>query len=271
MLKLKLSLILTLTVGLVGCARDTVTSDKIAAAPSPQGENLRHQPEGARGNNIRRNYTLIYSEGERRMTFLATFYMAGTWNTTVKLVAPAQLVVEGRHVDGRELMSRDSALVAGLLLPILSPFFALATGTNYVAQLPRSSSSPVHIEWTDQVGQIFRDRLTMQVVSVQAPSVANRGQGLKVTVHSSLPGELSAELRRPDSVPTEPNVQQRSSIRTYGQGSVFFSANDLSQLSPGRATLNVEHRVDVPVDQRGGNRGSASTVYRLTPVMIDLF
>lgn len=92
-----LTLIFIFSVVLSSCARDTVSSDQIAVKKSSEtpdryrsnnGSSSPGANDGFQNNNIRRNYSFIYSEGEERASFIATFYLADTWTTTVKLAPP---------------------------------------------------------------------------------------------------------------------------------------------------------------------------------------
>lgn len=118
--------IFILAVLLSACARDTVSSDQIAMKKSPEapertdgsnkGSSSSGVSDGFQNNNIRRSYSFIYAEGDGRASFLASFYLADTWTTTVKLAPPSQLVVNRTLVSSKELMSKEGAVTAGVLL-----------------------------------------------------------------------------------------------------------------------------------------------------------
>jgi hypothetical protein len=279
MLSRSLFLTSILSLLLSACARDTISSDKIAMGSATSsdisgsggssGSGSGGSGDGYKSDNIRRSYSFRYSEGDSRASFLATCYLASTWSTTVKLSSPSQLMVNGSIVQSKELMSKEGAVTAESLFPIFTPFFYLASGTNYFADLAGvGPSSTISVDWTDQGGQVFHDRMTMSSFSFAPPSLVSASRDLQISVYGGEAGaEYSASLSSAD--PTPGAHRGSASGRSSGQ-SITFSADELSRLGPGPAKLSVEKRTSASLDLRGGNRGSGSIVYSAAPVSVDV-
>ena len=254
-------LAISFATGLSACAMDTTESSKIAPTRNEQGQLT---------NNIDRNYSLTYSEGTGQMAFLGTFTLSGTWFTTVKLMAPAGLSVNGRPIADRELMSKDIARTAGLLLPVLSPFFFLASGTHYHANLNSALAQTHAISFTDQTGKVFNDQMRVYPASISAPTTAGRGVDYVATMGGApAPGENSFSIR----------IEQRnangdlvivSGSTSYGSA-VRISAADMARLSAGPATVYGERSVRTRLNSAGSGSASGNSVYQTRPVGITVY
>jgi hypothetical protein len=252
---------LTIGLGLSACSMDTTDSSKIASTRNEQGQLT---------NNIDRRYSLTYSEAEGRSSFLGTFTMAGTWFTTVKLIAPANLVVNGRPIPERELISKENAVTAGVLLPVLSPFFFLASGTHYHANLGGGFGQTHTMQFTDQNGQVFNDQMKIYPAALSAPPTASRNADYVASMSGpAAPGESSYAVK----------IQQRDAsgnlISAYGStsyGSVIrISASEMSRLQPGPATVLAERSVRVKLNSVGSGSATGNSTYEVRPINITVY
>ncbi len=245
-------LMMSLSLLATACARDTVDSSTIAGGS---------WKNGVQTNNIDREYTLTYSESEGRSSLLATFLARDTWNTTVRLVAPSKIVVNGVQGQDKELMSKESAVTLGILLPIFSPFFYLSTGTNYHVGLGGAQSA--HIEWTDQLGHLIVDDLQVYPAHAYVSSTTvSRSGGFTVQVAAT---SASSDDDFVVSISQE-NPSVYVSARSYsGASSVTFDSTDLAKLHSGPAKMQLERRVTRSVIGPGDNKARLSSVYQASP------
>ena len=222
---------------MTACSQDTVDSNQLNNTPSSTSDTSPTFGDSRSGTtgNIKRSYNLTYSE-DGNMSFMATFRVKGTWNTTVKLDPPSRLTVDGREVSDKQLISKEGATMAGMLLPILAPFAWLASGTHYFVSLGMHSPySPVSVVFTDPNGQDHSDSITIQSPGSYSVGYASRS-GFTVSTMGS--GSWTAYLRAQG-----PGGYQ-SAIASSSGGNLTFSEEDLSKFSSGSATLSVENSVD---------------------------
>jgi hypothetical protein len=253
----------------LACSRDTVDSDKVAPVPTTQQWDAptSASSQTATSSGIDRSYLLTGSE-DGSMSFVASFRVKGSFSKTVKLVAPSSLTVNGQAVSDSQLISKNAATTAGALLPILSPFFWLASGTNYYLNLVGANpNQAVLVEWIDPSSQVFTDSLTVPSGgSISPPFSMSPGQAATINISGGGTGDYSASLSQ-----DEMDAGQQIILASSNSGQpVTFSAEDMGKLKNGPATLTIERNVKISLDQRGGNHGSGSATFKFLPVIVNL-
>jgi hypothetical protein len=247
--------------GLTACGRGTIDSSQVAVERTSQGVVT---------NNIDRDYTLSYDENSGGGSFLASFTVSGDWHTTVRLSHPSQILFNGTKLHESQLMSQEGAVLAGIILPIFSPFFFLASGTHYDASVSTYAlGRPQVVEWTDQHGRVFTDSLSVYGIS----NVSYQHQGKQFVVNVNIPSS-SADL---DDVCTARIEQKqadgvsRSITASSASGPIIFSSTDLARLISGPATLTVERSVRMKLNSRGSGaaKGTSSYTARSIQVTVD--
>lgn len=249
------ALTLTLAAGLSACGMDTEDSNTIAPTMNQNGQ---------MSNNIDRNYSITFSEADGQSSFVSTFTKSGTWLSTVRLVPPARLTVNGVALSDSQLMSREGAVTAGVLLPALSPFFFLASGTHYYTRLAGGIGQVHEMNWTDQTGRTFTDRLQLPPARVQAPATAFRQSGFTVQMYfSGGNGETSSSVR----------IEQRAAdgrlvmaSASSNGGVVTIAPVELAKLSPGAATLHAEAGQRQRLNSAGSGDATATLTYKFRPM-----
>ncbi len=246
---------------LSGCGRGTIDSSQLAKTKTG--------PEGKASNNIDRSYFISFDQEENHGSVLATFSVSGDWFTTVRLSSPAQIVVNGQKLHDSQLLSQEVAVTAGLVLPILSPLFFLASGTHYSAHLPSSSLLAVQtISWTDQFGQIFTDQIKIQSAElsrIDSQISPNKEYSLEVRGQGDL-GERQRYSARIEQIGADGALN--SIYASSRNGSIRFAVKDLEKLTPGSAVVNIERSVQFSLNTEGSGRGRATATYRLSPIEV---
>ena len=232
---------------LSACAQETVDSSKIAATKS--------SPNAVVTDNIDRDYILTQTEGDSRVSFFATFSMSGTWNTTVRLIAPARLVFNGSQLGEEQLISKDTAVLTGLLLPVFSPLLWAASGTHYMGASAGQAS--YSILFVDQVGSQFYDQMKIY------PCVLNSATADGASAYTpGAPGETEYEATLSQD---HGNGNSEFASASSSNGSMSFTAEELARFTPGPATLKVECHVRTSLNSSGSGRASGTSVYEFTP------
>ena len=154
---LKLSALILLATSLMACSRESIDSNFLATNVNG-------------GNNIYRSYRLDHSEDKNESLALATLSVGSSYGSTVRLVSPASISINGTPareksdtLDGGEL----SAFFLGFLFP---PAWLLmnTSGTNYHQ---RVYDKVAIFEFVDMNGKTFTDSARVPTLYLSIPSV----------------------------------------------------------------------------------------------------
>lgn len=231
----KAFLISFVALGLIACDRGTIDSNLIS-----------QDAEG--NNNIYRTYRLDYDEAKNQTNASATLSVGGSWGTTVKLVDPARLTING--VDARESTDEmDGGEVAAFYAGFLFPpawLLAGASGTTYHHRMSGLAGA-VAFEFQDNAGEVFYETAQIPQLSLSVPVSGTRG-GFDVRIFGNpSDGRVSVRLS-----------QSGASKSVSGRGSqVSVTASDLSEFSAGPVAVRVEVRFNDSIPKNGKSLGGS--------------
>jgi hypothetical protein len=246
---LKCLLLSILATGLVACDRGTIDSDLL-------------KEDEIGNNNIYRTYRVDYSEESDQSLASATFSVGGSWGTTVKLIEPAILRIDGgraRENTDEYDQEEKNALALGFLFPP-AWLFAGASGTTYHKVLPGNAGS-VSFEFVDNSGTRFYDSARIPSVSLSLSRSVSH-QGFQVRVY----GETE------DARIFVRVSQGREYTSVSEDGTVaYVTAADLEDFSYGPMTVRVEVSNRKTIRNNGESLGgSLHTTYSFAPKTVDL-
>ncbi|MEO0336766.1 MAG: hypothetical protein AAF202_10240 [Pseudomonadota bacterium] len=246
---LKCLLLSVLAAGLVACDRGTIDSDLLA-----EDENG--------NNNIHRTYRVDFSEESNRSLASATFAVGGSWGTTVRLVKPASIQIDGtRALENTDVYDQEekNALALGFLFPP-AWLFAGASGTTYHQVIPGNAGS-VAFEFIDNSGTRFYDTAKIPNVGLSLNRTASMN-GFQVSLHGDT-REARVTVRL---------SQGREYESVSGEGSsVFIHSSDLEGFVPGQAKIQVVVRYSDRIRNDSKSLGGmVSTSYTFSQRNIEL-
>lgn len=203
---------------LTACDRGTIDSNLIAK-------------DSSGNNNIYRDYNVDYNEVTNASMATATFSLGSSWGTTVRLVPPASLTINGLSpkentdkFDGGEV----AAFYAGFLFPP-AWLFAGATGTTY-HQTISGNPGNISFEFIDNSGSYFHETAHIPTLSLNVPPTTS-SSGFNIDVlGNSLGGNTSVRLSQGDNY---------KSVSGYGS-QIRILSTDLSAFAPGNIQVHVE-------------------------------
>lgn len=214
------------------CSMDTVTSNKVQPAA------------------IYQNYSLSYSE-DTNVTYLdTTFRVGGPTGTTVLLVSPSRLLINGQEAQPSE-------------------FF----GTHYETRLAGYQPS-LAVAWYDQSGKAYPNTFTLQPIHFARspnPNVyLNTGYSVPVIIPDfSAQDQVSASINETD--PDSHASLYASTVNYDPQTqSLIFSVQDLQQLKAGSAVLQLGRSRSIALQNVTDQGGDAVAAYWSTSVRINL-
>lgn len=213
---LKFMMIAVLASSLIACSRGSIDSSFLT--------------EDANGNNnIYRSYRVDYNEQKNKTMATATFSVGSSYGTTVRLVDPASLKVNGSRaasdtdvIDGGEV----SAFYLGFIFPPAWLFMG-ASGTTYHKTV--SGKSAV-FEFTDTSGTRFRDTAYIPSLQLNLPQYPS-SNGFTVQVYGGSYGDNMRVRISQGSI--------SESIYAYGN-SANVTASHLAKFGPGLLEITVE-------------------------------
>lgn len=244
---LKFMMIAVLASGLMACSRGSIDSSFLT--------------EDASGNNnIYRSYRVDYNEQKNKTMATATFSVGSSYGTTVRLVEPASLKVNGSRaasdtdvIDGGEV----SAFYLGFIFPPAWLFMG-ASGTTYHKTVSGKSAM---FEFTDTTGSRFRDTAYVPSLQLNLPQYPSTN-GFTIDVYGGSYGD-TVRVRISQGSITE-------SIYGYGN-SANVSASQLMKFGPGivEVSVEVESSSNISADSESLG-GDIKTNYSFTPRRIQL-
>lgn len=213
-----------------GCSVDTVGSHEV-------------QPHA-----IHQNFWLSYGEETNSTEFSATFRVGGPTGTTVKLVAPAELQVDGNAVESSTFL-----------------------GTHYRKSIAKSYKQSATIYWLDANKKGYTNVLTIHPVAIPAQLPAVR-LGSEYTIAVSAPSfgpgdQISATISQRQG--TEATF---SSSYAYDEkrGVVIFRYDEVARLKPGKAKVSVTSTNSGKLQETTAEGGYGSASYYTKSVEIDV-
>ena len=233
---------------LFGCDRGSIRSDQVAA-------------DQYGNNNIHRKYRVDFKEETNQTMASATYSVGGAWGTTLQLISPSAVRVNGvAPVESTDEF--DNEETAAFFLGFLFPpawFLAGASGTTYHKNF-YGNPGIVDFEFLDSSLTGFHDSIRVPKLSLRLPSYANR-DGFSLSVFGLDEGSrVYVRLEQ---------GRQFKSLSTRGQ-SLRVTADDLINFYPGPIEVKVEvsNSLKIKKDARSlGGRISMS--YSFSPRIIE--
>lgn len=227
---LKSILALALAGAVMSCDRGTISSDQ-----------LKSNSDG--NNGIYRSYHLLYNEGDDQVVAAGILSVGGEWGTTVQLVEPARLVINGVMGDETTgIFSSPLSLVAGV------------NGTHYIRRFT-GLDVPVRFVFTDSEGNQFADQAELPNVELNMPTAGSFTTGFSLLVVGDLNG---------GSVNVRLSQGEKSKSDRFESSWVEVTPEMLSEFSAGEIQVSVDVRstTAIPADKRSlGGRISTSYTF----------
>ncbi|MNK83963.1 hypothetical protein D3C87_1038000 [compost metagenome] len=243
----KFIMIAALASSLIACSRGSIDSSFLT-----EDENG--------NNNIYRSYRVDYNEQKNKTMATATFSVGNSYGTTVRLVNPASLKVNGSLaasdtdvIDGGEV----SAFYLGFIFPPAWLFMG-ASGTTYHKTVAGKSAV---FEFTDTSGSKFRDTAYVPSLQLSLPQYPS-ASGFTVQVYGGSYGDNMRVRISQGSI--------SESIYAYSN-TAPVTASHLAKFGPGvvEITVEVESSSSIRADNESLG-GDIKTTYSFAPRRIQL-
>lgn len=249
-LLLKTTLLALASTQLIACSRGTVDSNLLTTDAS--------------GNNqIYRSYRISHKEALGKTMANATFSLDGSWGTTVKLMEPSRIEVNGQQMyadedvlDGGEV----AAFYMGFLFP-LAWFYMGDNGTHYYKSL-NQQNGPFTFTWIDPQGRAVVDTIEAMDVQLLTPNYVYQDRDL--TLHIAGYEEGSTVYVR---IGNKTGVQKHM---TFYDSSPTISQESLAELQKGTLQLQVEVTGNQSLPSQGNNGGDITYSYHFSERVVEL-
>lgn len=234
---------------LAACDRGTVNSDLLTR-------------DASGNNNIYRTYSVDYSEEEGLGLASAIFSLSGAWGTTIKLVEPASLKMNGASpqsntdvFDGRNL----GAFFLGFLFPP-AWLFVGATGTSYHSRVSTDDGF-VRFDFTDSSGVQFIDQIEIPQLSLMVAPMST-AEGFRISVRGGSSNlRLSARIKQ----------GAISNSVTGSNGRIAILPEHLVDFSQGPIEIQVEARETESIKKDHASFGGRKSYnYSFAPRSLEL-